>query len=948
MKIHSVFILVLLISSLVSKGQSSIAVNHYAQSDYGAGSQNWSMNSDNRGFIYVGNNNGLLQFDGAHWKLYPVPDQTIIRSVLVSDDQKVYSGSYEDFGFWQENTFHELQYHSLKPLLKNFSMHNEEIWKIVECQGKVYFQSFSALFVYDHRMVRSIPLPSTIIFLLKADDRMFLHAVDGRFYELISDTLALLPTGGELVGTEVKTVLPYKNGTFLIGTSSRGIFLYDGKTMVPWEVPANEPLKKFQINNGMVVGDKIIFGTIVEGIFILDFDGRVLFHLHSENALQNNTVLSLCKDNRGGIWAGLDRGIENISFSNPLAVYKEPGEKPGAVYTAALVGQTLYIGTNRGIYTYHRNVENGRFGYTGFLNQLKGQVWELKEIDGELFCGHNDGTYLIEGTKVKMISNENGGFAIEKYIKNGTEYLVQSTYSSLVIYKKVKNQWRFHLQVKGYIEPSRYMEIDHLNNIWIGHAVKGLYRLRLTDGLDTISSMNGYGTKDGFPSDFNIRVFKIEERVIFATGTSLFTYDDLNRKIIPFTDLNKQLEGFENATNIVKIAENRYCLIRNNDVGFFEIKENKARPLARYFLPLFGLNMVQGYENVVNLNKELNLICLDEGFAVFPGQIIPSSENDHAKLMFREIKCMNSVGEQINIETGKRKFTLGHRWNSLFFSFTYTDHRISAKMFQYQLEPFDPEWSAWTSKPDVSYMRLPAGEYTFKVRTMSPTGGITGPILLHFRVKPVFFASTIAYILYAIILLVGIFIIHAVFRRRLFRQQVKIRKETDAKIVFEKQQAEQEIVKLQNEKLQSEISHKNIQLANSTMAIIKKNELLIEIKKEFENQKKRFGAQFPANLNSKIFSLINKNITDDNDWRVFEELFDQAHANFFKRLKSAYPELTQSDLKLCAYLRLNLTSKEIAPLLNISYRGVETRRYRLRKRLLLDSDENLVEFILKF
>jgi FixJ family two-component response regulator len=94
--------------------------------------------------------------------------------------------------------------------------------------------------------------------------------------------------------------------------------------------------------------------------------------------------------------------------------------------------------------------------------------------------------------------------------------------------------------------------------------------------------------------------------------------------------------------------------------------------------------------------------------------------------------------------------------------------------------------------------------------------------------------------------------------------------------------------------------------------------------------------------------MINRNISNDSDWQIFESLFDQAHENFFKRLKTAYPDLTQSDLKLCAYLKLNLTSKEIAPLLNISFRGVETRRYRLRKRLSLESDENLVSFIVQF
>jgi DNA-binding CsgD family transcriptional regulator len=81
---------------------------------------------------------------------------------------------------------------------------------------------------------------------------------------------------------------------------------------------------------------------------------------------------------------------------------------------------------------------------------------------------------------------------------------------------------------------------------------------------------------------------------------------------------------------------------------------------------------------------------------------------------------------------------------------------------------------------------------------------------------------------------------------------------------------------------------------------------------------------------------------------MFENLFDQAHENFFRRLKLAYPDLTPSDFRLCAYLRMNLSSKEIAPLLNISIRGVEEKRYRLRKKLNLTADQNLTDFIIGF
>ena len=155
-------------------------------------------------------------------------------------------------------------------------------------------------------------------------------------------------------------------------------------------------------------------------------------------------------------------------------------------------------------------------------------------------------------------------------------------------------------------------------------------------------------------------------------------------------------------------------------------------------------------------------------------------------------------------------------------------------------------------------------------------------------------------------------------------------------------------MQLKNEKLQNEISHKSIQLANYTMSIIRKNELLMNMKDEIIHQKQELGQRFPDYYYRKLLKMLDQEISSEEDWKRFEFHFDQAHSNFFKRIKQQYPDLTQADLKLCAYLRLNLTSKEIAPLLNISIRSVEVRRYRLRKRLNLDREENLVEFLLEF
>ena len=137
-------------------------------------------------------------------------------------------------------------------------------------------------------------------------------------------------------------------------------------------------------------------------------------------------------------------------------------------------------------------------------------------------------------------------------------------------------------------------------------------------------------------------------------------------------------------------------------------------------------------------------------------------------------------------------------------------------------------------------------------------------------------------------------------------------------------------------------------MANYTKRIKDRNELLSGVHKELHSLKDHYGSDAINRISSKIGRLIKENDSSNKEWEIFERHFEQAHNNFFKKLLETYPELTQSDLKLCAFLRMNLSSKETAPLLNIEIRSVEVRRYRLRKRMHLSTDENLVEYILNF
>jgi DNA-binding CsgD family transcriptional regulator len=145
--------------------------------------------------------------------------------------------------------------------------------------------------------------------------------------------------------------------------------------------------------------------------------------------------------------------------------------------------------------------------------------------------------------------------------------------------------------------------------------------------------------------------------------------------------------------------------------------------------------------------------------------------------------------------------------------------------------------------------------------------------------------------------------------------------------------------------LQTEVIHKSKELANSTMNIIHKNQILTDLKNEMmEMSDNQSGIDI-----SEIKSLIRKidiELEDKQNWSVFETHFDRVHENFFQRLREKHEELSPKDLRMCAFLRMNLSSKEIAPLQNISIRSVEISRYRLRRKLKIPHEQNLTDYIM--
>jgi len=175
--------------------------------------------------------------------------------------------------------------------------------------------------------------------------------------------------------------------------------------------------------------------------------------------------------------------------------------------------------------------------------------------------------------------------------------------------------------------------------------------------------------------------------------------------------------------------------------------------------------------------------------------------------------------------------------------------------------------------------------------------------------------------------------------RKLFRQKEELitAKEAEARLLLENE-------KLESEKLKTEIESKNRELSSNALATSQKNELLSEVDNKIKELEKAANIDNHSKLRELKF-LIKENRSIETDWQNFKVHFDNVHPNFYQKLTAEYPELSQNDLKHCAYIRVNLTSKEIARIMNISPKSVQMSRYRLKKKFGLTAEHDLFEFI---
>ena len=273
---------------------------NYTTTDYNAENQNWAISQTQDQLIYVANNKGLLEFNGARWNLYQSPNQTIIRSVNVLNGL-IYIGAYMEFGYWEKDGFGNLNYTSLSKDIKQELIEDEQFWNIIKIdEKKLFFQSLNRIYIYDEpaQTFKIIDSETTITKMYKANNSVYFQEMNLGLFQIVGDKKVLV-SGDEILKNDVITNIFSFGDELLILTQNNGFYELKNGSTIEWKNPINSSIKNKSIYSGIQLKDKsFLLGTISDGILQANDKGEILMLIDQKNGLLNNTVLSVFEDQK--------------------------------------------------------------------------------------------------------------------------------------------------------------------------------------------------------------------------------------------------------------------------------------------------------------------------------------------------------------------------------------------------------------------------------------------------------------------------------------------------------------------------------------------------------------------------------------------------------------------------------------------------------------------------
>lgn len=945
-----------LVSLPLAARDGYMPVRNFTMSDYGGSAQNWDAVEDARHRVYVANGSGVLCYDGAVWSLHQLSNYTAVRSLLYDTATgRVYAGGTEEFGYFAPQSGDgQLRYTSLSRELKKLQPALTEVWDIVSSGGNVWFRSDYHLFSYDGCRVNTLSSAKRIANIATVGGGLFVAFDDGSLARVSGNRLQSMPEMPLLRDRKISALLPYDRGSkLLIGTAVDGLYLFDGHDVQPFDSRINDFLKQNQLFCGATNGTEYVFGTVRGGAVTINFKTGEVGYVNKSNGLTNNTVLSADYDSAGNLWLSLDHGLAYVVCNTPMHNITGSASPIGAGYAALSYGDKLYLGTNQGLFVVDYPLA-ATPALPDFRQLLQGQIWSLTQAGGTVFAASDAGLYVRQASGQFAVVPGLRGTTRVRTLRNHPDMALALTYDGFHLLRGGGGSWTDAGRVSGYDDIATDFIIDDYGDIWLAHWRKGVYRLRYNAAQNRFVQSRLFDRRSGLADDQSTSVAQYNGRLVVSTMAGYYYFDAMNECMVPYPEIGR-IAGIKGAGSLRVIDDSTLAFVTPHGFSVSHRQGNGKFRCDTVSFRNLGNKLIPGYTELSRLpNNKLILTGYDGFWSVDPNW------RPHDRQLSCYVSTVYANGDSLVYRQQtrtdpKQLLTVAYGLNTLRFNFGCNDYTAADGIeFDSWLEGYDNAPSGFRALRSREYTKLPPGRYVLHVTARNIHTGQEATATIRIRVLPPWYRTLWAYILWSACLAAILWLIYKAVRRSMARAQAAVEQrkaeELEALEIKNRHDSvmhEMEIVKLRSERLEQDIAHKSQLLTDTTTNLINKNEVLQGILAHIKQLREGgdIGAKTSQRLLGKIQEIIDNSLSSGSDWENFSRNFDVVYANFSLRLTERHPELSITDKRLCCYLRMGLTSKEIAPLINITVKSVEMARYRVRKKLGLGSNDSLTAYL---
>ena len=455
------------------------------------------------------------------------------------------------------------------------------------------------------------------------------------------------------------------------------------------------------------------------------------------------------------------------------------------------------------------------------------------------------------------------------------------------------------------------------------------------------------------PAGLAFNLTKSTDGLLFSSKNGIYGYDDNSKSFFKY-NINKYFIGDEYPTKVQEDRDQNLWFYTKENLGVLrKLEDGSIQKVETPFASIKG-KLVNGFEYLYVINDRNILIGIEDGFAHYSVNELKNYQNSfniHIR-GFRNLR--DSATPPFYQSTEDAPIIPQWSFDQNYYEVRYSATHFESPQIFYStyLVGFDTHWSGFSTDNQRQFTNLPEGDYILRIKAKNAHEVESNTISFKFIISPPWYRSPYAKVAYIILmtllLVVGWYVQQWLIKRSrllaLKKQEQKFRI-TEELLKNESLEKEKEMIKLRNEKLRNEMVFKEKELVNSTMNVIQKNDFLLKVKDELYSVANASDQPPLKQKINQIIRRIDRDIDNDSQWELFEIHLEMVHEDFLNRLRNRFSDLSARELKLCAYLRMDMTSKEISSLMNISVRAVENNRYKLRKKFGLDGKENLIEFI---